>query len=83
MKSDRNRRQRPVPTSPPPGRKSLTVPEVAWSLGVSVRTIEYLVSTGELPSVKLGRRRLISSAALDEFLISHTVRRAGQSGDDG
>ena len=33
----------------------LTVPEVAEILGVSVRLVNRLFSTGELPRVKIGR----------------------------
>lgn len=40
----------------------------AQSLGVSVRTIGNLIRTGQLPSVKIGRRRLIPIGALTEFI---------------
>jgi excisionase family DNA binding protein len=37
-------------------------------LSISVRTLEHLIATGELPIVKLQRRVLIRKEALDTFL---------------
>jgi excisionase family DNA binding protein len=44
------------------------VQEAADALGVSRELVKQLIRTGELPSVKLGRRRLISRKALEHFL---------------
>ena len=49
-------------------RLALGVQEVADALGVSRELVKQLIRTGELPSVKLGRRRLISRKALERFL---------------
>jgi len=42
--------------------------EVAILLGVSVELVKDLLRTGELKSVKAGRRRLISRKNIDDFL---------------
>ena len=49
-------------------RKTITVEEAAHQLGIG-RTITYgLIATGALRSLKVGRRRLIPVAAIDEFI---------------
>jgi excisionase family DNA binding protein len=48
-------------------RTSLSVEEVCQLLGVNKPTIYRFVHTGELPSYRIGRRRLIRREALDEF----------------
>lgn len=50
--------------------------ETAEALGISRRYVERLIQTGELPSVKLGRRRLITLHDL-ELLLDR--RRVGGS----
>ena len=42
--------------------------EVAVALGISRELVNDLIRTGQLRSVKAGRRRLISRKHLDEFL---------------
>jgi len=49
-------------------RLAFGVQEVADALGVSRELVKDMIRTGELPSVKLGRRRLISRKALERFL---------------
>ena len=44
------------------------VPEAARRLGLSPRTVATLVARRELPSRKVGRRRIIPVAALEEFI---------------
>lgn len=41
--------------------------ESASALGISVRTLESLLSLKELKSVRVGRRRMISRAELERF----------------
>jgi excisionase family DNA binding protein len=41
--------------------------EVASRLGVTRQHIHNLIARGEIPSVKLGRRRLIPGALVDRF----------------
>ena len=47
---------------------AVDVPEAARRLGVSPRTVATLVARKELPSRRIGRRRLILVRALEEFL---------------
>jgi excisionase family DNA binding protein len=44
------------------------IPEAARILGLSARTIATLVKRGDLKSRKIGRRRLIQTSVLDEFI---------------
>jgi excisionase family DNA binding protein len=55
-------------TSPGEPRLAFGVQEVADALGVSRELVKHMIRTGQLPSVKLGRRRLISRTALERFL---------------
>jgi excisionase family DNA binding protein len=50
--------------------------EVAEKLGVSPRTLARLIASGELPSLTIGRRRLIRSAALEAWLEAREMRAA-------
>jgi excisionase family DNA binding protein len=49
-------------------RLAFSPDEVAESLGLSRELINDLIRTGELGSVKAGRRRLIAKHHLEEFL---------------
>ena len=51
-----------------PPKLALTVEEAAEALTVSTRTVERLIAKGELPSRKIGARRVIPLAALNEYL---------------
>jgi excisionase family DNA binding protein len=57
-----------VPVEPEPGRMALSVPESAYVFSVSVHHVWRLIATGELASFKMGRRRLISRAAIDAYI---------------
>ena len=46
------------------------VAEAARRLGLSARTVATLISRRELPSRKVGRRRIIPVAALEAFIKS-------------
>lgn len=46
----------------------LTVAEVAERLRLGKRTVERFVATGEIPSVKVGRRRLVYLESVERFL---------------
>ncbi len=65
--------------SPTPGtveRQAYSVEEVAAALGIS-RTSAYLAAQrGELPSVIIGRRRVVPKAALERLLAGDTPRPA-------
>ncbi len=50
------------------GVLAVSVPEAARRLGISPRTVATLVARKELPSRKIGRRRVIPVEALEKFL---------------
>jgi excisionase family DNA binding protein len=58
---------RPIPPSLR-NRVTLSVAEVAETLGLSERTVEQLVARGEFRSTKLGGRRLVLAASIWEAL---------------
>ena len=47
---------------------AVPVSEAARRLSLSPRTVASLIATKELPSVKVGRRRLVTVRALESFL---------------
>jgi excisionase family DNA binding protein len=47
-----------------------TLKEVADRLRSGKRTVERLIASGELRSVKVGRRRLVPDEALEQFVKS-------------
>jgi excisionase family DNA binding protein len=49
-------------------RLCITVPEAAVMLGISRNFAYELVKRGELPSIKLGKRKLIPKIALEKRL---------------
>ncbi len=51
-------------------RIAFTVSEVAFSIGVSTRTIERQIQIGKLKSLRVGRRQLISKTELEAWLHS-------------
>jgi excisionase family DNA binding protein len=59
-----------INTETRPERLTLTVEEAAQLLGIG-RSLAYgLVATGDLPSIRLGRRILIPRVAVDVLLTS-------------
>lgn len=55
--------------SPPdPEPLAITIPRAAKLLSLSERQIYYLISDGALPSIKIGRRRLIRVDHLKAFI---------------
>jgi excisionase family DNA binding protein len=53
----------------------------AQYLGVGLRTVERLIAQGQIPIVKVGRRRVvIRKEALDEFLQARDHRRGEGEG---
>jgi excisionase family DNA binding protein len=63
----------PAPTEPSPAptepsRLALSPAEFAAAVGCSRQHVANMIARGELRSVKLGGRRLIPVAALDELL---------------
>lgn len=49
-------------------RLTITVDEAARQLGMGRATVYDAVKTGEMPSIKLGRRIVIPRAAFEELL---------------
>lgn len=47
---------------------AIGITEAARRIGVSVRTVATLISENQLPSCKIGRRRIIPVAALEAFV---------------
>lgn len=58
-----------------------TVPEAAQALGVCGDTVRTLIANGDLPSLHIGRRVLVSRKALDEWVAANADGRfAGPGG---
>jgi excisionase family DNA binding protein len=55
-------------------RISIGVEEAARATGLSTRTIWGLIERGELPSVHVGRRRLLRVADIQKFLAKRKVK---------
>jgi excisionase family DNA binding protein len=49
---------------------TLTLTKAAEESGLSLRTLQYAITRGELRSVTVGRRRLIPMDALRRFLLN-------------
>jgi excisionase family DNA binding protein len=59
-----------------PGRRTLTVPEAAKVLGIG-RTAAYEAAhTGEIPTIRVGKRILVPVAALNRLLEEASPREA-------
>ncbi len=54
----------------PDARELFSVLEVAERLGISRAEVAREIARGKLESIKLGRRRLVSRAQLDRYIIS-------------
>jgi len=63
-------------------RATLTVDQAAHVLGIS-RTLAFeLARSGELPTIRLGRRLLVPRAALNRMLDSQLPQPSGSASDD-
>jgi excisionase family DNA binding protein len=51
-----------------PERRTMTVEEAGEVLGISRASAYQFAATGEIPTIRLGRRRLVPIAALDRLL---------------
>ena len=49
-------------------RLTFNLSEAAEALGISRSHLHSLISNGELPSLKIGHRRLVTKAAVRDFL---------------
>ena len=52
----------------PTGRLALSLSEAAEALGVGRTTVYRLTSSGQLPSIQIGKRRLIPVHVLEEWI---------------
>jgi excisionase family DNA binding protein len=52
----------------PESRRLLSLPEVCEILGVGRTTVFELVRSGALPSLKIGRRRLVTRMSVENFI---------------
>lgn len=57
----------------------LTIVDAARHLGISRSKLYELLAAGELPTVRIGRTRRITIAALEEFIDSHTEPERARS----
>jgi excisionase family DNA binding protein len=56
-------------------RLALSMGEVAETLGIGRTTVYRLTSSGQLPSIQIGKRRLVPIHALDEWIRSLPTSR--------
>jgi excisionase family DNA binding protein len=49
-------------------RRTRTIPEAAEALGIATATAYIAAKSGELPTIKIGKRLLVPTAALDKML---------------
>lgn len=66
-----------VPASGGDGPVAYDVPEVIRRLGITRPTVYRFLRSGELRSFRLGSRRLISAAALEDFIRERESEEAG------
>lgn len=66
-----------TPENLPTDREGLSVREAAEFAGVSTRTMQTLVASGVVPSLLIGRRRIIRKTSLIRWL-DKAERRAGR-----
>jgi excisionase family DNA binding protein len=60
--------------------KLLTLSEVQAHLRVSRATVRRLITRGQLPIVKVGRRTLVTRQAVEVFIRQHETRVAATEG---
>ncbi len=64
-------RQLLVGSQDAPPKLTFSVDEAAAAIGISSRLMRTLIARGELRAVRIGRRVLVSSATLEEFVRDH------------
>ncbi len=64
------RDSRPAPDRAPRifGKAALSMRETSETLGIGLSTLKELVRTNRIPSVRIGKRRIIPAASLESFL---------------
>ena len=61
--------------------EALSVPEAAKVAGISRAALYHFITSGELPSLKIGNRRLVRVQTLRAWLASLEQRNAGAPAD--
>ena len=56
----------------------LDVPRVMYELSLSERMVRQLIASGELPSTKVGARRLVFKAGVIAYLDRLEIERTGE-----
>ncbi len=65
--------------------------DAAEALGISIRSLDYLIASGQLPTRRIGRRRLVARSAIEQYARSDhpylqrpctSFKRAAHSSDD-
>jgi excisionase family DNA binding protein len=64
------------------GPQALDVKQAAARLGVSDRTVHQLVMSGKVPSIKVGRRRVIAASTIDRMLAGESLPGSGREPGD-
>lgn len=59
-------------------RQTLTVPEAGKVLGIGRSAAYEAARTGEIPTIRIGRRILVPAMALDRLLAEGSIRTAQQ-----
>lgn len=65
--------------TPQMNRLALSMGEVAETLGIGRTMVNHLTSSGQLPSIHVGKRRLVPVHALDEWIRSLPTSRVETS----
>lgn len=65
------RKKERVPIAP----HAYSVPQTAEALGLSIWTVYHLLKLGKIGFVRVGSRRLIPVAEVDDFIRKNVVRR--------
>lgn len=62
-----------VAVAPPPERRALSVPEVAYLLGCSTPQVRRLLDRDALPVMRIGRTVRVSRKAVEDFVANGGV----------
>jgi excisionase family DNA binding protein len=77
----RDRRAAPVPTTPRPAARTMSLAEAAALLGVAKSSAYHAAARGELPGIiRLGRRIVVSRDAIERLLAGDSATPAGAVG---
>jgi excisionase family DNA binding protein len=71
--------QRQLRGDVPEGRLTLSLQEAADAIGRSIKTIRSYIDSGELPTVEIGRTRMIYRRDLEDFVLSRRTASSGGS----